>query len=141
MLAQTFWQAGDTNAAKRAYEAGLADHPGDPTLSNDLAYLLAETNEELDRALALVDASLRENPLSAASLDTLGWIFHRQGRETEALQTLRKAQELADSEDPEILLHVSAVLSALGRADASPALPADPGEEKADAPEDNINDN
>lgn len=116
-LAGIHWSAGDTNAAIRAYEAGLADHPSDPTLNNDLAYLLAEANEQLDRALALADTALSAHPLEAAYLDTLGWILHRQGREQEALDTFRKSLSLAPEGDPEIFQHVAAVLDAIGRPD------------------------
>ena len=116
-LAGIHWSAGDTNAAIRAYEAGLADHPSDPTLNNDLAYLLAEANEQLDRALALADTALSAQPLEAAYLDTLGWILHRQGREQEALDTFRKSLSLAPEGDPEIFQHVAAVLEAIGRPD------------------------
>ena len=134
-LAGIHWSAGDTNAAIRAYEAGLADHPSDPTLNNDLAYLLAEANEQLDRALALADTALSAQPLEAAYLDTLGWILHRQGREQEALDTFRKSLSLAPEVDPEIFQHVAAVLEAVGRPDEAAkwlrrAEKGDPGEDE-----------
>lgn len=80
---------------------------------NFLAYLWAEENRELEKALAYSVRSLTHDPENAAYIDTLGWIYYRMGRYTEALQTVNKAYELA-GEDAEILLHLGDIQAALG---------------------------
>ncbi len=85
---------------------------------NFLAYLWAEENRELEKALAYSVRSLTHDPENAAYIDTLGWIYYRMGRYTEALQTVTKAYSVA-GDDAEILLHLGDIQAALGNTDAA----------------------
>ncbi len=85
---------------------------------NFLAYLWAEENRELEKALTYSVRSLTHDPENAAYIDTLGWIYFRLGRYDEALQTVTKAHELA-GEDAEILLHLGDIQAALGNTEAA----------------------
>ena len=87
---------------------------------NYLAYSWADRGLHLDRALELVRRALEKDAENAAYIDTLGWIYFRQGRFEEALAELRRAVEL-EPEEPEILDHYGDALHALGRTDE--ALP------------------
>ena len=87
---------------------------------NYLAYSWADRGLQLDRALDLVRRALEKDPENAAYIDTLGWIYFRQGRFEEALAELRRAAEI-EPEEPEILDHYGDALHALGRTEE--ALP------------------
>ena len=90
----------------------LRERPGDVTVQNALGYTLADHDRQLEEAHALVAAALTQSPDSAAVLDSMGWVLHRQGRQSEALGYLQRAQALGN--DPEIDLHLGDVQSAMG---------------------------
>jgi cellulose synthase operon protein C len=83
---------GDFEAAISEYEALLKDQPGSMVFANNLASLLAEHRTDkasLDRALSLA-ASLRKSQVPHF-MDTLGWIYFRQGNYKSAVPLLEQA--------------------------------------------------
>ncbi len=89
--------------------------PENAEAHNYLAYSWADRGLHLDRALEHVRRALEKAPENAAYIDTLGWIYFRQGRLEEALVELRRALEIAP-EEYEIQDHVGDALFALGLA-------------------------
>jgi tetratricopeptide (TPR) repeat protein len=63
----------------------------DPDELNNICYDLAVENIELDRALALCDASLKLRPGDAATLDSRAFVLMRLGRNAEALTAYHAA--------------------------------------------------
>jgi tetratricopeptide (TPR) repeat protein len=114
-LSVAFDSLGDADASRRALERGIGESGRDPTLLNNLAYLLAERGEELGRALDLVDEALAARPLEPAYLDTLGWILHRRGQHEDAIDAYHKALAGMKRPDEEIAAHVALAFEALGR--------------------------
>jgi predicted Zn-dependent protease len=108
----------------------LARRPGDPVVMNALGYTLAEHQLELREAHSLISKSLRMTPDSAAVQDSLGWVLHRLGKDSEAMGWLTRAY--AEEKDGEIAAHLGETLWALGqqsqaRAIWDQALAEDPG--------------
>jgi len=60
----------------------------------------------------LIEAALVQMPDSAAVLDSMGWVLHRQKRNEQALGYLKRAYELGD--DAEIAVHLGDVQWAMG---------------------------
>lgn len=85
---------------------------------NFLAYLWAEDNRNLEKALAYSVRSLTYAPENPAYIDTLGWIYYRLDRLDEALQTIKRAHALG-GDDAEILLHLGDIQAALGNMEAA----------------------
>jgi tetratricopeptide (TPR) repeat protein len=110
---------GDSDAAIRDLRLLLRERPGDATVQNALGYTLADRDRNLDEAYALIAAALAQTPDNAAVLDSMGWVLFRQGRLPEALEYLRRANDLGD--DAEIDLHLGEVQWALGDRDAARA--------------------
>jgi tetratricopeptide (TPR) repeat protein len=100
------------DAAIRDLHEMLRDRPGDVLVQNALGYTLADHGRQLEEAHGLVAAALTQSPDSAAVLDSMGWVLHRQGKEADALKYLQRADELGN--DPEIDLHLGEVQWALG---------------------------
>lgn len=82
---------------------------------NALGYSYAERNIRLKEAEELIGKALRIQPGDAFITDSLGWVFFRQGRLNEALETLEKAYRIKP--DPEIAAHLGEVLWSLNRKD------------------------
>jgi cytochrome c-type biogenesis protein CcmH/NrfG len=62
----------------------------------------------------LVQRALAEDPYNGAYLDSLGWVYYKQNKLTEAEATLRKALE-RDSHDPTMHSHLGDVYAKSGR--------------------------
>jgi len=106
----------DLGAMDRSLEKGekaLALDPGDPECANFVGYLLADLNRELDRAEKLILQAVKAEPENVAFLDSLAWVYYRQGRWDEALTTIRTAIRLSPKEpDPVIFDHAGDIAAA-----------------------------
>ena len=79
-----------------------------PDVYNALGYLYAQQGVRLDEAAKLVQRALKSSPTSGAYLDSLGFIYFKQGKLNAAIEYLELAnQYLPDT--PEILLHLAEV--------------------------------
>jgi tetratricopeptide (TPR) repeat protein len=105
-------RTGKRDAAVRELRDLLQQRPGDAHLQNALGYTLADADRDLAEARTLITAALEQSPDNAAMLDSMGWLLHREGRNAEALEVLRRSAELGS--DPEIDLHIGEVQWALG---------------------------
>jgi tetratricopeptide (TPR) repeat protein len=78
--------------AKLQYRRILKIQPNNPNALNDLAYLMADSGENLDEALVLArrGAQFATEPSLKTSLsDTLGWIYLKKSMYDSALQTFQ----------------------------------------------------
>jgi Flp pilus assembly protein TadD len=94
----------------------LDEYPDDVGANNDLGYLWADRNVKLQRALKMILAAVAAEPDNRAYRDSLGWIFFRLGRLTEAAAELEKA---IDPKQPDgtVLDHLGDVCRELGKTD------------------------
>ena len=102
--------------AEQIFQQGLAFYPDTHEILNYLAYMWAEQAVHLDEAKALATRALAMEPDNGAYVDTLGWIYYRQGRYQDALAELKRAHELLP-DDPVVADHVGDVYYALSRRD------------------------
>lgn len=83
---------------------------------NLLGYAFADRNMNLDEAERLIDAALVLRPNAGFIVDSLGWVYYRQGRYSEAVEQLERAVRLTgDSPDWVILDHLGDAYIQLGR--------------------------
>jgi len=75
---------------------------------NALGYFLADRNERLDEAQVYLQKAYELLPDDAAVVDSLGWLYYRQGNFAESVVLLQKAHKLLP--DPEIAAHLGEVL-------------------------------
>jgi tetratricopeptide (TPR) repeat protein len=106
-------RTGRLQEAEAIFEECLVYYPQCHNILNYLAYMWAESDQKLDKALEYVERALAIVPDSAAYRDTLGWIYYRQGRHEEALKEIQKANALMEG-DSEILHHLGDIYNALG---------------------------
>ena len=107
-------EAGRKTEAEQMLLEALTEHPDSAMLQNHLAYFWAVENRRLEEAETLVARALAQQPENGAFLDTLGWVYYRQGRYDEALRQLALAIR-SEGDDPAILDHLGDVYLALGR--------------------------
>jgi tetratricopeptide (TPR) repeat protein len=119
------------NKASDHLKAILADKPDDPTYNNDLGYIWADHDMNLDEAEKMIRKAIEEdrkarkkaNPDlkpeedkdNAAYLDSLGWVLFKQKKYKEAKDPLLKAtQDKKNGQHIEIYDHLGDVYLALG---------------------------
>lgn len=105
-----------TKAAELLKKSIALDPQGSAEACNHLGYMWAERNEHLDEAESLVRRALELDPGNPAYLDSLGWVYYRQGRYSEALAELLRAASGTETPDSVILEHVGDTLEKLDRA-------------------------
>ncbi len=93
----------------------LTLEPGHAPSNNDLGYLYAQQDKNLEEAEAMVKLALEKEPDNAAYIDSLGWVYFKQGKLEAALEQLQRAGLRAS--DPEIYEHLGDVLDKLERKD------------------------
>ncbi|GEM_PF-4974434 len=82
----------DRKSAYKWFEKAAAG--GSAAAQNDLAYMICEEKGDLDKALDLVMKALEKEPENGCYLDTAGKILFEKGRYKEAIENLRKANDL-----------------------------------------------
>jgi tetratricopeptide (TPR) repeat protein len=107
----------------------LAKKPDDPTYNNDLGYIWADHDMNLDEAEKLIRKAIdedrkqrRKDPEllpsedkdNAAYLDSLGWVLYKQKKYKEAKPYLLQAVQDEDGKHVEIYDHLGDVHMALG---------------------------
>ena len=102
--------------AEVEFKKALDANPRNGPVLNYYGYMLGDLGIRLDEAEALVQRALKEEPLSGAYLDSLGWIYYRENKLAEAEATLRKAVQ-RDSHDATIRSHLADVYAKSGRTD------------------------
>lgn len=100
--------------AVKCYEEVLNRTPDNPVTLNNYAYTLAQANTRLEEAEAMANRALAADPKNPIYLDTLGWIYYRQGRIQQAVQVLEQAVQDAPQE-PEIRYHLGMAYWLRGR--------------------------
>jgi tetratricopeptide (TPR) repeat protein len=98
-LSQLYEEAGNNERAYEVYEAGLrrqkftAPFADDlATYSNNLAYTFSTTDAHIDEGLNLIRSAIAHAPRRDAShIDTLGWLYYREGDLERAERELRRA--------------------------------------------------
>jgi tetratricopeptide (TPR) repeat protein len=101
-LALVYEQVGRRPDAIAAYEKAIALNDDLSLAKNNLAYLLAESGGDLDRALELAQEAKEQLPDDANAADTLGWVLLKRGVPSAAIGYLEEAAERFPAEALEV---------------------------------------
>ena len=110
--AQLALQSGDRAGAEKRLRDVVRRHPQHAGARNDLAWLLAERQEELDWALRLAEEAHRLDP-SPEILDTLGWVRFQRTEYSAAVSVLEEAVA-ARADSPSIRYRLGVALARSG---------------------------
>jgi len=118
--AELMLRMGKLDQSIAAYREAAKRWPDSSMTLNALGYTLADRTDEYREAEKLIRKALKDDPESAAIIDSLGWVLHKRGKHEEALQQLEIAYERFP--DPEVAAHLIEVLVALERNDEAAEL-------------------
>jgi len=91
-------------------------YPDDPALRNNLAFLLARSGQELDKAQELVESLKDQFDQNPVILDTYGFVLAAAGKHEQAIEVYEQALEKAGG-NMTIRFHYAVSLAALGRSE------------------------
>jgi len=101
----------DSDAALRILLPLIKLRPHDATSLNLAGYLLADRNQQLDDAQAMLTQARELSPGDPAVLDSWGWLQLQRKHTRDAIRALDKASRYAPRE-PEIVLHLATAWAA-----------------------------
>lgn len=100
----------DPAHARESYEKAVRLEPNNPLILNNLAYLLSNSFNELDRALSYAVAARRVLPREMAITDTIGWIYLKKNMPAIAAEQFRTASTNSPT-NPEYHYHYAIALN------------------------------
>ena len=112
-LAMLYERADQLRDAERLLRQVIALDPGHAHAHNALGYSLADRNQRLSEALALITRALEISPRDPFILDSMGWVKFRMGQYKEAVEYLQRAYERRP--EAEIAAHLGEALWKLGK--------------------------
>jgi tetratricopeptide (TPR) repeat protein len=107
-LAMLHERADQMRETERLLRQVIALDPGHAHAHNALGYSLADRNQRLPEALALVTRALEIAPKDPFLLDSMGWIKFRMGQFKDAVQYLQRAYAIRP--EAEIAAHLGEAL-------------------------------
>jgi Flp pilus assembly protein TadD len=90
-------QQGKNDLARARYEQALVLDPNAATAANNLAWMLTESGEDLDRAVDLAKIATAASPDAPAVMDTLGWAWLKKREARLAIPLFQRCVELEPS--------------------------------------------
>lgn len=105
-------RAGRWREAIQVMRSILTRNPKDAAAHNFIGYTLVERGEDLKEAERAIRRALFLSPGEGYIIDSLGWLYFRQGRLAEARSLLQMAVRLSPRE-PEVLAHLAEANAAL----------------------------
>ncbi len=112
-LAMLYERADQLRDAERLLRQVIALDPGHAHAHNALGYSLADRNQRLSEAQALIARALEISPKDPFILDSMGWVKFRMGQYKEAVEYLQRAYAMRP--EAEIAAHLGEALWKLGQ--------------------------
>ncbi len=107
-------RSGNHAAAERAFLELLEKSPEHAATLNYLGYMWADRNMNLDRAAEMLTRAVRHEPRNGAYVDSLGWLYYKQGKLDLAEKYLTDAARLLPR-DATVAEHLADVLAKRGQ--------------------------
>jgi len=113
-LGSAYERAGNQKGAERAFLTILDRNPEHAATLNYLGYMWADSNMNLDRAAEMLTRAVKQDPRNGAYVDSLGWVYYRQGKLDLAEKYLTDASRLLPR-DATVHEHLADVLAKRGQ--------------------------
>ncbi len=113
-MANLFITSGDFDKGEAMLLNLLEQEPEDPWINNDLGYLWADRDMNLEQAEEMIRKAVNQEPTNASYLDSLGWVLYKRGDLEEAVRYLEIASQIR-GQDVTILDHLGDAYYRLGK--------------------------
>ena len=102
------------DGAEDAFRKALVIDPNNSTALNYYGYMLADRDQRLTEALAMIQKAVKLDPQNYAYLDSLGWAYYKMGNYALAEGNLVKASQ-RNAADPTVHDHLGDLYEKTGR--------------------------
>lgn len=116
-LATAYHQLEQHEQSDQNFEKALALNSRSAGTLNNYAYYLSLRSKNLDKALEMTQKSNLLSPDNPVYLDTYAWVLYQRKEYEKALRQMKKALELSENPDAELLEHHGDILRGLKRHD------------------------
>ena len=99
--------------SKKRYETALEISPNAAIAANNLAWILADERQDLDRALTLANQAAALRPDDPQVADTIGWVYYQKQLPTLAVKPFERAVN-KDPKNAEFQYHLGMAYAATG---------------------------
>jgi len=113
-LGMLYEETGRRTEGLAIMEQVIRSHPDHTNALNYVGYTLAEEGKELDRALVLVRKASKLDPENGFIIDSVAWVYFKQGNTAEAWKYIGYSIDLEDR-DPTIWEHYGDIAAAMGK--------------------------
>lgn len=115
VISAIYVEQGEKAKGEQVLEEILTEDPENTQANNDLGYLWADQNKNLEKSETMIRKALAEEPENPAYLDSLGWVLYHKGDFAGAVEHLLKATQQKGGEDATIHEHLGDTYQKLGR--------------------------
>ncbi|HEU4523332.1 MAG TPA: tetratricopeptide repeat protein [Thermoanaerobaculia bacterium] len=115
-LGSAYERSGDHAAAEKVFLRLLEKDADHAATLNYLGYMWADANRNLERAAEMLTRAVAQEPRNGAYVDSLGWVYYRQGKLDLAEKFLSDAARLLPR-DATVHQHLADVLAEQGKRD------------------------
>lgn len=112
-LGSSLERAGTGPESEKVFLELLKMRPNDSAAQNYLGYMWADRGVNLEKAKDLLEKAVAREPRNGAYLDSLGWVYFRQGKWDAARKNLLEAHR-REPDDPTIEEHLGDLLERQG---------------------------
>ena len=110
-LGDALYHVGNYEEAFRNFDLLLVLDSNNAQVLNNYAYYLSELEEDLDKALKMIDKCLSVEPDNTTYLDTQAWVLFKLGKHTQALEQIEKVIDIDGSKvSGEVMEHYGDIL-------------------------------
>ncbi|MFN3194585.1 MAG: tetratricopeptide repeat protein [Chlorobiota bacterium] len=94
LIGESYDLQNKSDSALYYYELHYSYDNDNTFLLNNYAYSLSKIGKDLDKALAMSEKTLKQDPDNSAYLDTYGWIHYKLGNTDKAIEYIEKAIDI-----------------------------------------------
>ena len=109
-LGDTYYQMGEYQQAFKNFENLLALDPDNLLVLNNYSYYLSILDQNIDKALGMIEKCIKTEGDNATYLDTYAWVLFKKKEYSKALEFIEKAISLNESPSGEVLEHYGDIL-------------------------------
>ncbi|MBU0729519.1 MAG: tetratricopeptide repeat protein [Proteobacteria bacterium] len=113
-LADLYYNSGKIDESLRKYEQIIAKSPNSAIGYNQAAWVLSEDKKKYDEALTYARKGIKAAPDDMNMQDTLGWIYYRLGKYSDALKSYKYFSETGRG-TPSNLYHLGMIHEKLNK--------------------------
>lgn len=112
-MGDMYHMLGDVKQAFKMYDKALKINPRYAPVLNNYAYYLSLQGRKLNKAYAMSEITVEQEPDNSTYIDTFAWILHQQGKDLEAKSLFKHAMLYGGKDSAVMLDHYAEVLFAL----------------------------